>query len=368
MKKLISIIVCALMLGTIFALSVSAMSYNPQTHWDLSRVGQITVKKADPADVVKDGVIGENEYVRFEPDLNPDSTFLHMIYMTGTDFDNAMTMLQTMEYYFSWDEVHGFNFAIRNTPPVLQQHLKPKDEDPPQDDFVQNAAYVFGTSPESNGDVPTLYYAVARNTDTLEYMEGHYNQFGPRGSYDPVPDVDYCITYSGNTSLLEWSIPFEDIFPNLGEGSVLRCTISVTAGETEVPDFSSMYGIVLGDMGFGVGQKVRVNDAEFLISGETIKEPGSTTGPGSTAEPGTEPGSGSATEPGATEPGNPGSPADPADPANPAGPSAPAGPADPVAPGNASGAPKTGDPAMILAALSALGACGAAALKRRSGR
>lgn len=209
MKKLTVLILSVLMLTSLFAAAASAQSYNPHGNWDLSQVGQIVVKKADPAAVVKDGIIGDGEYERYDLDLDPSSTFLHIAYGTGDNFNDATQMLATMEFYFSWDEVHGFNFAIRNTPPVLQQVLGVKDQNPPEDDFCQNAAYNVRVNDPNGSKTPLFYYSVAKRTDTGEYLEGHWNQLGLTGHYDPVGDVDYSITYSGNTSLLEWSIPLK---------------------------------------------------------------------------------------------------------------------------------------------------------------
>ena len=207
MKKVITVLLCVVMMTSLLAAAVSAQSYNAKTHWDLSTMGQIKVKKADPADVVKDGVIGENEYVKYDVDLNPDSSPLHITFMSGTNFTDATAMLETMEFYFSWDEVHGFNFAIRNKPPVLQQVLGVKDQDPPEDDFCQNAAYVIRSQDPDDNKVTRFYYSLAKRTDTGEYLEGHWNQLGLTGSYDPEPGVDYVISYSGNTDELLRFLP-----------------------------------------------------------------------------------------------------------------------------------------------------------------
>ena len=368
MKKVITVLLCVVMMTSLLAAAVSAQSYNAKTHWDLSTMGQIKVKKADPADVVKDGVIGENEYVKYDVDLNPDSSPLHITFMSGTNFTDATAMLETMEFYFSWDEVHGFNFAIRNKPPVLQQVLGVKDQDPPEDDFCQNAAYVIRSQDPDDNKVTRFYYSLAKRTDTGEYLEGHWNQLGLTGSYDPEPGVDYVISYSGNTSLIEWSIPFDHMVYNGGPGSVLRLTLSATGGTTtEVSwDYPDYYAISLGDMGFGVDGRSRINDAEFLISDETIAappvvgpDPTTPTDPTNPTDPTTPTTPADPTNP--TDPTNPSNPSNPADPTNPSNPTDPTNPANPTRPG----APGTGDPMIVIAAISALGACGAVVIKRR---
>ena len=377
MKKLITVILSVVMLASLLAAAVSAQSYNAKTHWDLSTMGQIEVKKADPNDVVKDGIIGENEYVKYDVDLNPDSSPLHITFMSGTNFTDATAMLETMEFYFSWDEVHGFNFAIRNTPPVLQQVLGVKDQDPPEDDFCQNTGYVVRSQDPNDTKVTRFYYALGKRTDTGDYLEGHWNQLGLTGAYDPTPGVDYVISYSGNTSLIEWSIPFEHVVENGGPGTVLRYTLSATGGTTQEAnwDYPDYYAISLGDMGFGVDGKSRINDAEFLIVNDPIKDDIIIDDPTDT-QPGTEPGT---TAPGATEPGSTTSPIDTSkvevvtdkdgnvtyvDPTT--GETISEEEAKQIsAPVSNNTAPRTGDPMIIIAAVSAIGACGAVVIKRK---
>ncbi len=281
MKKLIAIVLCVLMAASVLTIAASADSFNAQGHWDLNRVGKIVVKKADPANVVKDGNIGENEYERFYPDLDPDTSFLHLYYEGGDSFENAESMLASMEYYFSWDEVHGFNFAVRNTPKVLHQTLSAGEGEKPGDPFAWDLSYVINAETQRYLDGFydehnfALYYALAKRTDTGEYLEGHYQQFGYTGQYDPEPGVDYVITYTDTTSMIEWSIPFENTYPDAGAGSTIRMSISAQAGNTDDPnDRSTSYGISLGDYGFGVNAKDQDagNQAEFELSADMIGE------------------------------------------------------------------------------------------------
>ena len=380
MKKLITVILSIVMLASLFAVAVSAQSYNAQTNWDLSKMGQIEVKKADPNDVIKDGIIGENEYVRYDVDTNDATSPLHITFMTGTNFTDGCAMLPTMEFYFSWDEVHGFNFAIRNTPPVLQQKLAGKGNNP--DDFCLNTAYVVRSQDPADKSITRFYYAVAKTTDTGEYLEGEYDQLGLTGYYDPEPGVDYVITYSGNTSLIEWSIPFEHVVENGGPGAVLRYTLSATGGTAEEVDWNNAdyYAISLGDMGYGVNQKVRVNDAEFLIVDDPIKDDIIIDDPTDT-QPGTEPGT---TAPGATEPGTTPATIDEEQVETKldeegntvyidkkTGEEISKEEAEQISapvtgtPATTGAAPRTGDPMIIIAAVSAIGACGAVVIKRR---
>ncbi len=278
MKRFLAFFISALMLLSAFAVASFANSYNARDYWNIDEVGVINVKKADPANVVKDGQIGENEYERYDLDLDPDTSYLHLFYMEGDTYQNAEDMLGTMEYYFSWDEVHGFNFAIRNKPALIHQTLRPNDSDPPEDPFCWDLSYVFAadTLNGMNGgsEHTVLYYALAKTTDTNEYIEGHYGptQLGQNGDYDPTPEVDYCITYSDDGySTIEWSVPFEDLYPGAGAGTDLKITLSALAGNTDDPeDRSTSYGVILGDYGYGVALKSQHNHAAFKLSDETI--------------------------------------------------------------------------------------------------
>ncbi len=409
MKKLISVTLTALMLTSLFAVITFAGDFNARDHWNLDEVGQIIVKKANPDDVVKDGIIGENEYVRYSPDLGTDTSYLFRTYVGGQAFEDSEAMLPTMEYYFSWDEVHGINIAIRNTHRQLYQTIPQGEGDKPGDDFAWDAAYVINaeTLHGRNGDGDEhnfcLYYALGKRTDTGEYLEGHYQQFGNTGYYNPTPDVDYIITYSGNTSLIEWSIPFENLIPDAKAGTVLKFTLTATGGTTDDPeDRDSSYGIALGDIGYAVSNKHHINHAEYLLSDDPVAEtpgpgPDPTTAPEPTVGPdptvGPEPTAGPdestvppqtdesgnpVTEPPQTdESGNPietevptdesGNPIETEVPTDESGNPVPA----PISGNGGNGgnggetAPRTGDPMMIVAAISALGACGAFVIKKR---
>ena len=128
MKKVISILITLLTFAMMIVAAIPAFartSLAPNgSGWDPNEV--ITVKKADPSDVVKDGVIGDGEYERYYADLDAEDNMTSPLFLVafGTDsMDHVLEMFPTMEYYFSWDEEHGFNFAIRNKPPVIQQVL-----------------------------------------------------------------------------------------------------------------------------------------------------------------------------------------------------------------------------------------------------
>ncbi|MBQ6677005.1 MAG: hypothetical protein IJM71_03055 [Clostridia bacterium] len=184
-----------------------------------------------------------------------------------------------MEYYFSWDEVHGFNFAVRNKPVVVQQVLEMADGACPQDDFARNTAYVINFKTDDGNS--NLFYALAKRTDNGKYLEGFYtgtlwNQLGATHNYDPEQEEDYVISYGDDGYVtIEWSIPLNNFFVSGGgEGSVIEGTISATAGTAVVPfgghDNEDSYAVTLGDFGYGVDSRFMKNHVAYRLTGETI--------------------------------------------------------------------------------------------------
>ncbi|MBR4661110.1 MAG: S-layer homology domain-containing protein, partial [Clostridia bacterium] len=252
-------------------------TYNGSTRttygWDPDEV--VNVKMADPSAVVKDGVIDVDggEYERFVTDLSEKDTGLQIVYMNSDNLNSAFAMLTTMEFYFSWDKVHGFNFAVRNKPDSIQQLLGVKEGDKPEDGFLRNVGW--GISAETdNSSSPTFYFALGKRTDTGAYLEGHWNQLGAQGKYDPSPGEDYAISYDYYTGYctIEWSVPLDTFFTNGGgAGSIFKATIWATGGLTTEPDdYSDFYVISLGDFGFGVSPKLMLNHVTYNLTDETL--------------------------------------------------------------------------------------------------
>lgn len=377
MKKVFSILITLLTFAMMIVAAIPAgarTSYAPNgTGWDPNEL--ITVKKADPSDVVKDGVIGDGEYERYYPDLDAEDNMtspLFLVAFMNESLDHALEMFPTMEYYFSWDEEHGLNIAIRNKPPVIQQVLDVYEGDSPKDDFCKDLAYIVNFETDSEIH-PILYYALAKRTDTGEYLEGYYvnpgreTQLGAKNTYDPEPLRDYIITYDYETgySMIEWSIPFEDIHAApIEAGSTIRLTISVTGG-TAVDlfaehDSEDSYAVTLGDMGYGVNLKQAHNPVTYIISDETVAKAGNGSAPDPVPDP--TPATG-----------------DPDQEAGHNGRTPAPGSSDPTAAQDPNGqttedgthpaaAPRTGDPAAITAAVAAVSAAGAFAVGRRRRR
>ncbi|MBQ6263676.1 MAG: hypothetical protein IJK58_09200, partial [Clostridia bacterium] len=283
MKKLTKVLVALLTVIIAVTLAVPAfagISIAPNgTGWGDNPNNIIHVKKADPKNVIKDGIIGIDEYEKLNVDLDAKTSPLMLVAFTAISYDNPFAMLPTMEYYFSWDETHGFNFAVRNKPVVVQQILEMASGDCPQDDFARNTAYVINFKTD-DGDT-CLFYALAKRTDNNQYLEGYYtttkwNQLGATHNYNPEADIDYIITYGDDGYVtIEWSIPLNNFFVNGGgEGSTLEGTISATAGTATTPfgehDKEDSYAVALGDFGYGVDSKLMKNHVVYNLTGESV--------------------------------------------------------------------------------------------------
>ncbi len=296
MKKVFAIILSALFVVTLAAIPALANSFRA----DDTPV-TLTVKKADPSVVVKDGVISEGEYERFEVDLDPDTSPLNRNFWSSSDLDDAEEMLPTMEYYFSWDEVHGFNFAIRNKPVELKQIIPEGTGDPPEDAFNKNVAYTFiaDQGPKLGKLADTLfYYAVCKRTDTGAYQGGHYNQLGLKGAYNPVGGVDYVITYGDDGySTIEWSVPFDNFVEGTpAAGTVFYFSVGAQAGASETAAGERCYAIALGDWSWLVAAKSSKSHVTATLSDEVLAVPNS--GSGDTGSDTDNPGTGTGDTPG----------------------------------------------------------------------
>ncbi len=377
MKKIMAVALVVLMMASLMAVTSFGSAFRGS---DLDH--NQTVKKADPADVVKDGIIGENEYVEFViEDRGEDTTPINVIYYDASVFQASLDMMKTIGFYFSWDDVHGLNFAIRYKPQMFFQVQSEGAGDPPEDYFLLNdgVAINFATEQEvTGGSQPLLYYAIGRRTDTGEYLRGYYgsNQLGLHANFNPTPGEDFVIVYDDATGFItvEWSIPLDNLFTTWGNGTEINFSIAAIAGEREEADSASplagAYANALGYKSWGNDQRIGGDHAQIVLSDESIRDSGggdvptsdtNTTGPITTdTDPDGNP------VPTETDPeGNPIPVQTETD---------PEGNPIPVDTGSNNGgnngggtAPRTGDPMIIIAAVSALGACGAFVIKRRRG-
>ncbi len=376
MKKFFSIILAGLVSASALALGAAADSFNPNGGCDIA----VSVKKANPANVVKDGVIGAGEYERF----NVDSNSLTQTYGSNTQMiDYAEAMAETMEYYFSWDDVHGLNFAVICRPgiEIVQNFTEGTDSEKPGDDFMTNIGLQIEldyANPADRGEQGLFYYAISKNPATGAYLKGHYNQLGLTGAYNPAAGQDFVVNYPGDGSVVyEWSVPFAHFLNNAAAGSSFGFTTCAMAGScTQDTAFQDCFGISFGDYGGFLVKMDKNNEnnkqaimtlsADEIPSGEQPDNP-----PADDPSNGGNTGNTGDNNNGGDNNGNAGNAG------NNAGNGANTNNNGGVTPSgnnnnNTSGgsntkAPSTGDAAVILAAVSALSACGIAFSKKRRG-
>ncbi len=280
-----------LSLSSLLALTATAASFSPSGMCTI----EFTLKKADVADVVKDGVIGQYEYERVNVSTDPADTPLGMGFGEAQYYGYAENMLKTMEYYFSWDDTHGLNFAVRFKPECTRQVFDQGTADPPLDDFLANVGIQFSGDPNIaydeavNGAFTDIFYvAIAKRTDTGEYLYGHYNQLGLNGDYTFAPGQDYVINYESDGHVVcEWSIPFRYFTTTYAPGNNVYFTIAVTGAldqDHSLDSFNSAYSVSFGDFGFLMKQaKGESQNVTAVVSSETLRSSPDTTVPGTTA-------------------------------------------------------------------------------------
>ena len=358
MKKILSIVIAVVFVLSMTAVAVSAQAYNPNGICEV----KFDVKHADPANVVKDGVIGDGEYEKLNVDVDPNSSSLTLVFGNNAAmYTNAEEMMSTMEYYFSWDEVHGLNFAVKCKPPVYEQHIPMGAGDPPLDNWLANLGLQLDISQAETyprGERPFFYYSICKNAQTGEYMTGHWGQFGLLGNYNAVGGTDFEVAFNADGSILyEWSIPFSAFTASApADGTKIFFSLATMAGtDAEEEQFMDCYGVLLGDYGFMHAQAGDHSQAIATLSSEQIAG-GSSSGNDST-NPGTNPSSDNpGTEPKTDDPsqGND----------NPSqGNDNPSQGNDNPSQGNK--APSTADPIVIATIASVLSACGFMISKKR---
>ena len=285
MKRTIALFVFSIMLFTSITLDIAAysgMAKNPAVC-----EYKVTVKKADPSVVKKDGVIDVDggEYVKAYVPFSE----LSVNYRNDSVYPMADAMARTMEYYFSWDTVHGFNFAVKyfakgklrdgtewngyytNFP----NRFGSLDPSVPQDNFMSNIGLCFASGVHKNTKSwSLLYYAIGKKLDGSDYLYGHWNQLGNSGRYSPKGGRDFEVFYPGDGSVIfEWSIPFSefiDVAPT--DGVSFGFTLSASAGKdtTDTP-INNCWSVALGQHAWLVQSKIDNSHATAILSTEPVK-------------------------------------------------------------------------------------------------
>ena len=306
MKKLITILVLAAMLLTTFVVAASASTWLENGTCQAN----FEIKKADPACVKKDGIISEGEYEK----VTIAKADLAINFEGSECWPTADAMADTIEYYFSWDEEHGLNFAVRYdaypvaagvaagyTEDQIKDGFKTSMDQPalnengvPMDNFMYNIGINFASGWNDANRNHLFYYAISRKTDYSSYLTGHWGQLGPDGVYQAVGGQDFEITYNGTVVTAEWSIPFAAFgYEGVGAGDQIAFTIVATAGGAEVDDPTNAsalvdqknsWGVSLGQIGFMVQQARQQERAKATLVADIIPAPANTT-----PDPGSEP-------------------------------------------------------------------------------
>jgi len=281
MKKIITLVLAVMLLATL-AISAMAETYMEKPSCEF----EVTVKKADPAVVKKDGVIDleGGEYIKADVPFEE----LAVSFATSEAYMAADAMAHTMEYYFSWDDTHGFNFAVKyfakgnydgtdydgyytNIP---EDFGFEEDSEVTGDNFLCNMGLNFcsGKHPEDE-NWTLLFHAIGKTLDGT-YMNGYYQQRGASGSYLPVGGQDFEVAYPGDGSVIfEWSVPFSEILNvTPADGVSFTFFLVGTAGATTTEaTFGNNWSVALGQGGFMVAASEDNRPATAILSAEPIK-------------------------------------------------------------------------------------------------
>ena len=261
MKRVITFALSLILIVSLFAVSVSAESYNPMGGCKT----ETTIYKANAADVVKDGVIGENEYVEIDINRDPDATDCMLGFESGELFISACDFLKNVHFYLSWDEVHGLNVGVQAE--LLETPVNPCPQpdnsyythdtvDYCGDEFLFQFGMMFRVSDKN--DETVMNRGISINTETNELLIGHYGEHGYTGSLEHTRYEDFNVVVNGNVVTYEISFPIESVVPATSldgkvpvDGTELRFDVTATGGsQGKFHEGTAMYCVSLGDAGY----------------------------------------------------------------------------------------------------------------------
>ncbi|MCI9450308.1 MAG: hypothetical protein HFE30_08695, partial [Clostridiales bacterium] len=311
MKKVVSVIAAAAMVASLAAVPSFAIARNPAGTCTVKH----TIRKASPADVKKDGIIDPFEYDEIKFSYNTDLDGLTPI---GTMSDGKTPIYDPMQVcplmlgcqgntlvnkvnkvivakedfkvYASWDEVHGFNFAVVVNPTginkVVQENEQPTDHEitmkdengkeytimAPEDPFIGDGGLMFRVNGGlSRGD---FSHSIAKRTNDGAYIDGHYGEHGKVSTpYVPVGETDVVVNYRADGYIVyEWSLPIDRIL-DAGQSTVGSTFEFATAFVHN--DTRNMYSVSLGNRGYltnSGGSDDWYKDAAMTFSSDRIRE------------------------------------------------------------------------------------------------
>ena len=372
MKKVLATLIAVMVVLTM-TVAVSADGWNAADGCKTTH----NIYKADSSVVVKDGIIGDGEYREIEINRDPDSTDLMLTFTGATGYPNAETLLGTVHFYMSWDEVNGLNVAVvspLSETPICKESTTTETNG---DEFLFNFGMMFRANDESwnGGPFPgeVIYRGIGKNTETGELLSGSYGLEG----YTGTANTPFIVNIVGNTVTYEISFPIESLVraENLNgkapvDGTKLAYDLSaVGGGGTGFHDDGSAasYAVSIGDGGY---MSVEKQIAEFshafgIFVNDPVLDAGDVTDgtdPSSDTDPSTD---NPTTDPSTDEPST-----DPKTDDSSQGNDNPSEGNDNPSEGNnnpsqGNKAPSTADPIVIAAIASALSACGFMVSKKR---
>lgn len=267
MKKILAIMCTAILVVSMFASTAMADSIAP-VYWDL----EIAARKADPADVIKDGEIGVNEYDKLDFDAHTLWVNHHANMNENNAYENLMekimVIMDSAEYYFSWDETNGLNFAVRYIPVDFYSDTTQADVDGNGEAafFTSTGALMmqFCTALTKEEDFKNVLYTMVGTNDSGDFLTFTYsNQSGYplntenneyNGGYKAENGKNAIVVYDEESGYLtyEVSVPVSMI---KGDDGRINMVLSIFSGGTknswaETDHFS----LALGQWGFFMGQ------------------------------------------------------------------------------------------------------------------
>lgn len=257
MKRFLTVSLALLITLALFTVCASAEAFNPSGGCKT----KIAILRADAADVVKDGVIGDGEYTEIEIDRNDLTTDCMLSYESTEAFNSACEFLKNVHFYISYDETHGLNVAVRATLLETPVNTSPQPDDTyfdgfPGDEFLFQFGMMFRVSGSDGKTV--MCRGISLNTETGTPLYGHYNEHGYTGALSHKWGEDYFIKIDGNTVTYEISYPIESVVQSASvngklplAGTQLNFDVTATGGSLgKLHKDSNMYAVSLGDAGY----------------------------------------------------------------------------------------------------------------------
>ena len=304
MKKILSMILCLVMLASL-ALMANAEALNMGDGCKT----KVDIKKADSSYVIKDGIIGNYEYVEIPINRDPNTSDLLLSWNDSENpnnplFDLCVEFLKDIHYYISWDEVNGLNMAIKATLLETPWSNTPQPDDSyfsgiPGDEFLFQFGAMFCVEAD---DEIIIYRGLGYNTVAGTALTGHYGKHGHTGSFNLSEGKNFAVDVNPTTKevIYEISYPLASILvaneingnaPS--EGTKIEFNMSATGGSLgEYGEGSKTYCVSLGDGGFmssrAAGRSLSPAIGYFVSDAIPSGAPVVTTQPNVTTEPQTE--------------------------------------------------------------------------------